>query len=368
MRRPCVRHVAVIDDAGFTMAESLLVLLLTLVVIGAALGVLTPDVAIAGAQPDIADVQQRARVASTILFEHLLDAGAGPSAGPRVGPLHAFVAPVLARRLGRTGTSDAAVSDAVTIVSAVSPGAAAALAAPFAAGATDLAVLPGPECAGLPGLCGLVTGGAALVFDDDGTFDLFTVTSVTGSHLVVEAHRPDAHPAYGTEATVVPVSTRTYYFDADARQLRVSDGYLGDTPVVDDVVGLTFEYFADASPLAAPRPPDGVANCVYDESGAAVVGLVGLSPTAGRLAPLPLDALNDGPWCGAGTTRFDADALRIRRVRVTLRVQAALAWRRGAGPAYASAGSNPGDRRAIPDLELTFDVSPRNLGLADRSS
>ena len=38
----------------------------------------------------------------------------------------------------------------------------------------------------------------------------------------------------------------------------------------------------------------------------------------------------DGPWCGGGTTRFDADLLRIRLVRVTLRVQATAATMRAA--------------------------------------
>jgi hypothetical protein len=28
----------------------------------------------------------------------------------------------------------------------------------------------------------------------------------------------------------------------------------------------------------------------------------------------------DGPWCGSGDNEFDADLLRIRKVRVTLRM------------------------------------------------
>ena len=37
--------------------------------------------------------------------------------------------------------------------------------------------------------------------------------------------------------------------------------------------------------------------------------------------------LTDGPWCpdSLATNRFDADLLRVRRIRVSLRVQSALA-------------------------------------------
>jgi hypothetical protein len=63
-----------------------------------------------------------------------------------------------------------------------------------------------------------------------------------------------------------------------------------------------------------------------------------------------LDARNltDGPWCPDPTSRvrFDADLLRIRRVRVTLQV------RSGRRFVFAQ----------VPDLEIAFDVAPRNLG------
>ena len=35
--------------------------------------------------------------------------------------------------------------------------------------------------------------------------------------------------------------------------------------------------------------------------------------------------LTDGPYCGSGDNQFDADLLRVRKVRVTLRMQAAIA-------------------------------------------
>jgi hypothetical protein len=76
--------------------------------------------------------------------------------------------------------------------------------------------------------------------------------------------------------------------------------------------------------------------------------------------------LVDGPWCPSADkpNRFDADLLRVRRVRVTLRVQAAQASMRGpAGPLFTKGGTSQGASRYLPDQEVTFDVTPRNLNL-----
>jgi hypothetical protein len=76
--------------------------------------------------------------------------------------------------------------------------------------------------------------------------------------------------------------------------------------------------------------------------------------------------LLDGPWCPDETrvNRFDADLLRVRRVSVTLRVQAAAASLRGpAGSLFRRAGTASSAARYVPDLEVHFDVAPRNLNL-----
>jgi hypothetical protein len=44
-----------------------------------------------------------------------------------------------------------------------------------------------------------------------------------------------------------------------------------------------------------------------------------------------------------------------------LRVQASQAALRGTGPGYVVPGTATSARRALPDLEVTFDVTPRNL-------
>ena len=52
----------------------------------------------------------------------------------------------------------------------------------------------------------------------------------------------------------------------------------------------------------------------------------------GSLAILKPEQLTDGPWCGGGDNEFDADLMRISKVRVTLRMQASDASLRGIEP------------------------------------
>jgi hypothetical protein len=128
------------------------------------------------------------------------------------------------------------------------------------------------------------------------------------------------------------VSSDTYYLRRGSvpgtSQLMHYDGAVTDAPVADHVVGLAFEYFG----------VDGVA--------------------------LDASMLQDGPWSpGDATTGvFDEDLLLIRRVRVTLRVQAARAALRGpAGVLFTNGGTAASMGRYLPDREIRVDIAPRNL-------
>jgi len=90
---------------------------------------------------------------------------------------------------------------------------------------------------------------------------------------------------------------------------------------------------------------------LYDAAGN-LVPMPVLSGAAGGLVPLPLAMFTDGPWCGSGATRFDADLLRLRAVRVTVRAQAV----------ETSLGTSRESLRHLPDLVTTFVVLPKNLG------
>ena len=68
------------------------------------------------------------------------------------------------------------------------------------------------------------------------------------------------------------------------------------------------------------------------------------------LVRLDEDRLSDGPWCPdpSAPNRFDADLLRVRSVRVTLRVRSSRAFL----------------RMPMPDRQIAFQVTPRNLSLS----
>jgi hypothetical protein len=87
---------------------------------------------------------------------------------------------------------------------------------------------------------------------------------------------------------------------------------------------------------------------------------------------MPASMLTDGPWCPADVNtsgdampnKYDADMLRVRKVRITFRVQVANAVLRGpAGTLFRHAGTSHGGERYVPDQEIRFDVAPRNLNL-----
>ena len=76
----------------------------------------------------------------------------------------------------------------------------------------------------------------------------------------------------------------------------------------------------------------------------------------------------DGPWCpdAVSSSRYDADLLRVRAIRVNLRLQTGNQELRGASGAgadvlFARPGTSRSDHRLVPDQAISFDVTPRNL-------
>jgi hypothetical protein len=127
-------------------------------------------------------------------------------------------------------------------------------------------------------------------------------------------------------------ASHTYYLKQDGTagplHLMHHDGAETDLPVVDHVVGLQFEYFG------------------------------------GDASPLEPSTFQDGPWVSADPDAlpFDADLLNIRRVRVLLRVQAALDSMRGpSGVLFLQGGKSTSVERYVPDLQIQFDVALRNV-------
>lgn len=191
---------------------------------------------------------------------------------------------------------------------------------------------------------------------------------------------------------VVPSDSRTYHLKRDGDgvwQLMQYDGRASDQPVVEDVIALAFEYFGEAAPPLPLTTPDGEARVTYgaipppldvdnpdDSWGAGENCSITIvdGRHAPRLAalgapgtvPLASSTLVDGPWCpDAGHAfRFDADLLRIRRVRARVRLQATRPFRGRAGPWFANQGSAGDSARFVPDEKVVLEIAPRNVHAA----
>jgi hypothetical protein len=392
-----MRH-APTGEAGFTLTELLIATAIMMAVVAALFSVLNPAEGAFQAQPEVADMQQRLRVGVDTLNRDLLNAGAGIYSGPAVGALGNFFAPVMPYRVGAVGSDPPGTfrTDAITLLSVPETCAQTTISQAMPRNSNELKVNPEPGCPANDQLCCFAEGMQVVIFDSSGAWNTFTITSVQTPAMHLQRHGPDFVKDYDSGAMIAQVVPRTYYLKSDdatkTYQLMYYDGDQTDVPLVDNVVGLTFEYFGEPQPPAllkpvsdptgpwttyGPKPPalgvsggmgypDGE-NCTFQVGGGQQVSRLPVLGGGGTgLVPLTQQMLTDGPWCPGPDSqgRFDADLFRIRRIRVTLRVQSGLQQLRGpAGPLFAKGGYSRGGEMFVPDQELRFDVAPRNLNL-----
>ena len=290
-----------------------------MVVLATAALSLAGDVRHSTDQPDVVDVQQRARGAAELIAADLRAAGAGLDRGPQLGGLRWHLPPILPRRAGLTSPDPPTVAraNAITLFHVPASSAQSTTRDEVSASALTLRVHPLPNCLPDGPLCGFSRDATVLTFKNGGEFDFFTVIQTLSDAATLRPWRSSTQ-TYPAGSPVTLAESDTYYHDAQALQLRHFDGYLTDIPVVDGVSGLGLEYFGNPQLTWVPSPPVGLSSCLTDAGGAPVPGLVSLAPQGGSLASLPLALFTDGPWCGSAANRFDVDVLRIRRVRVTL--------------------------------------------------
>jgi hypothetical protein len=347
-------------ECGFSLVEVLLATALTVVVTALACAFAVDAQAMWSVESARVDLHQRARVASDLLMRALLEAGTGPHGGAGRGSLLRRLAPVLPRRVGARDADrpDQFRTDAFTVIRATPETEPGVLLLPLPAGGSTIELAP--TCA-LPA-CGFSAGTSIIVFDSTGTYDLFTVRSVQGLTLDVRHQGDGTSAGYAEGAPVLSGQSTTFYLDARAHILRTYDGDASDLPLMDDVVGMSVQYFGEGSPPTSPRPAAGQANCLYDGEGTYLSALLPVIPGAPAFAPLGPGLVTDGPWCGAGGNQFDADLLRVRRVRVVVRVQASDSSVRGLDPdRFAVPGTATSRGRMVPDVIVAVDVGPRNL-------
>jgi hypothetical protein len=381
---------------GFTVVETVIAVGMMMAVACAVFTLMNPAQGIFQAQTETADMQQRLRVGVDAIYHDLAMAGAGPLA---VGPLGHDFPTVLPFRRGAQSPDLPGTfrSDRVSLlyVPPDSPHTRTNLA--MSDPGADVRVDAVPGCPGTEPLCGFRTGRTAIIFDDTGAYDTFRISGFTNAPAAVQHADQPLLKAYAAGSHIAEIVAATYWLKTDTPsksvQLMRYDGYQTDLPVADDVVGLSFEYYGDPEPPAlfdrpagvpgrrtsyGPKPPAlGVddptdlwaagENCIFRvEGGRQVVRHeMAVLGATGALVALDSDRLTDGPWCPdeASSVRVDADLLRVRRIRVRLRVQVALEALRGTGILFARAGTSRGGERYVPDREVTFDVSPRNLNL-----
>lgn len=306
-------------DRGFTLVELVMAAAIVAVMTAALLQFAELTQRLVRAQGDLADLNQRARVVGSRLYRDLVMAGAGPWHGPQRGSLRGIVPAVRPWRTGAEAPDPELTysAECVSLLYVPDTAVETRLTADMAAAAGPLLVdAAAPGCPS-GGACGFRAGDRAMVLGDaPGTFDVFTVGVAAGGLL---APAEPLSAVYREGATVVAVVERVYYLDRGARRLMVYDGALTDSIVLDHVSDFRITYFGTAA--AAPLSWEVLAG----------------------------PALTDGPLIGQAPNRFDADVLRIRRVRVALTLEAHDGWTPWGGWS---------GRRV-----LTFDVSPRNLGV-----
>jgi prepilin-type N-terminal cleavage/methylation domain-containing protein len=401
-------------NAGFTLVEMLIAMAVMLVILGGVFQAFNPAQGSFQTQPEVADMQQRLRVGTDRLYNGLVVAGAGIYSGAAVGSLGNFFAPVLPYLVGplnhdpssgiffHTDVPGANYSTAITVFHVPTTASQCTVRDRMPRPSSEVKVNAEPGCPANDPLCGFEEGMRVLIFDATGSFDFFTITEVQSASLHLQ-HRPPINPAdfskaYDVGAVISQVETDAYYWRQDTAtntyQLMHYDLFDSDVPLIDDVVGLRFEYMGDATPpflrtpvtepigpwtSYGPKPPalgvDVVGdtwgpgeNCTFlvdPASGLQVSRLATLGPP-GSLAALTGAQLSDGPWCPdeVNVNRYDADLHRVRQVRVTFRVQTGMAVMRGpAGVLFSRAGTSRLSDRLVPDQAVQFDVTPRNLNL-----
>jgi hypothetical protein len=382
---------------GFTVVELIVSMAITVTIAAVTLSLVGPAHDAFQVQPESADLQQRARVAIDALQRELVMAGAGMYAAGSVGPLHQVLAPVMPyRAIG--SSSDTAKNiyfrpDAITLLFVPPTASQTSLAAPMTSAALDIAVASPANCPVSTGsqVCGFGAGDQLLIFDRASEWAVFTVDRVDGAAGLALTGPPPVRQ-FDVNSNVTEIRAVMFSLRADPAsstfQLVRADGFDPEQPVLDHLVKLEFQYFGepepprilneDERPLRAsygPAPPPlehplpgwpAGENCTFAfVDGRHVTRLTSLGSVRSPVELAPA-LLTDGPWCpdADAANRFDADLLRIRRVRLTIRVQTALQSLRGpAGVLFTNGGLARIGGRYVPDLEIQLDVAPRNLNL-----
>jgi Tfp pilus assembly protein FimT len=222
-----VAAVTATSTRGFSFLELLIAMAIASTTGGVLLSLVIAGQSIARLQPESADLQQRARIATQVLATALARAGAGVDSGVLAGSLSDRFPPVRV-------TPDGALT-----VWYVSGGAAqGTLAAPLEPDALAASIALDAPCAS--GSCGFASDTTALIFDNSGCHDLARVEGATSSGLTLAAAVRTC--GYAAGAAIAQGEVWTFHVDAAARQLLRRDDATGiSVPICDTVANMTAE-------------------------------------------------------------------------------------------------------------------------------
>jgi hypothetical protein len=377
---------------GFTVVELLVATAIVLAITGGLVALVGPGPSESKARAAAIEIQQRLRAATEALGADLLVAGTGPVNGVWGQPFGAVTASLLPFRVGTRGDAPGTTrSDVLTILASPGVVAAAQLADDWTPGGGPANVRTVPACPAGDVSCGFRAEAVVLLLDGRGQADLYRVDSVAGSLLTLVPRGATSGRAFPAGSVVVPVAVATYALKpggpGEAGQLVSGDGDAADMPLADHVTEFSVQLLGEprAPILAAgtvppratygpppPLPPDddprdewpAGENCTFIATAVGQVSrLPALHPGTGLVLLSPA-ILSDGPWCpdALAPGRYDADLLRVRAVRVTLRFEAASIEARGGDTRlFARPGTSADRSFPAADREVVFDVVPRAL-------
>lgn len=215
---------------GFSLVELLMAMAVMATFSSALMALIVAGQAIARAQPEAADLRQRARVALQTLGAELALAGAGLDRGPQAGALALYFPPI--------GPSS---DGGVTIWYISGRAAQATLASPLAPAATDVPLLTAGWCPVTDPGCGFTAASTAIVLDAHGCHDVLRIDAVIPASLRVRAGARAC--TYAPGAAIAQGEVRTYRVDPGTRQLLRRDEATGSSvPVLDNVTAMNVEY------------------------------------------------------------------------------------------------------------------------------
>jgi Tfp pilus assembly protein PilW len=211
-----------------SLVELLIATAITVTTGGALLSLVVAGQSIARLQPEAADLQQRARIATQVIATELSRAGAGIDSGPLAGPLGLHFPAVAASPDG-----------GLTIWYVSERGAQGTLTAALPADGISAAVALDAACAAAS--CGFSENTTAVILDNSGCHDLARIEDATPAAVVLSG--PSRSCGYSAGAAIAQGEVRTFRVDPASRQLLRRDEATGiSLPISDNVAAMSVDY------------------------------------------------------------------------------------------------------------------------------